>query len=224
MDSDGYYETVRSGPYLNSWYKWGQFCWAPSFYLLEQRYERLVRTNYDERSGATYHLDKIDWSKDFDTDSTPDIELGVRYKDKLLVVRAKYRPVIIISSPISKFRNEDKRVTDECYLVAPVYSLGGDDEKTPYSPEFVDRLKAYAYPQFFYLPAGARLKEGFVRFDRIQVFRKDLLKQWPMLLKDGAGRILRDWLQVYQGAELEEVDNTLFMYRTEYMELLGLDP
>ena len=225
VDAQDYYESSGRGSLSGQLFPWGSLWWAPSFHLLEAKYERVVRSNYVEsRRGYVYDLDRIDWSTEFEDELEPNIDLVTGPKDRSIVVPAKRRPVIIVSGPVSKFQGDGKRVVQECFLVAPLYSLEGNDKKMPFSPEFIARVKAYAYPQFFYLPAHGKISESFVRFDRIQVLRKDLLESWSVRLTDRVGDFLRCWLRVYQGEDLQDVDDFLFQYRTEYMKLLGLNP
>ena len=68
------------------------------------------------------------------------------------------------------------------------------------------------YWQFFYLPTGAnvRIREGFVRLDRIQAIHRDLMRHMPVILRENAMGVLRDWVQVYLGEDLYAVNDLLF--------------
>ena len=76
---------------------------------------------------------------------------------------------------------DGRRRQEDSYLVAPVYSFSGDDTKLSYSQTFIDRVKAYMYWQLFYLPPGGnrRIRESFVRLDRIQAVHRELLEHMP---------------------------------------------
>ena len=79
------------------------------------------------------------------------------------------------------------------------------------------------YWQLFYLPAGGnrRIRESFVRLDRIQAVRKELLRQITVMLKEDALGLLRDWLRVYLGEDLRTVNDLLFDYRQEAIRQLS---
>jgi hypothetical protein len=112
---------------------------------------------------------------------------------------------------------DSRRRHDECFLIAPVYSFGSDETELAYSQTFIERVKGYVYWQLFYLPAvsGSQIREGFVRLDRIQVVHKDLLEHMPVMLSDDTRLLLRDWIRVYLGEEVDAVNDLLFEYREE---------
>ena len=102
-------------------------------------------------------------------------------------------------------------------MVAPIYSFGGGDTKLSYSRSFIERVKAYEYWQFFYLPAlaSARIREGFVSLDRIQAVHKRLLEHIPLILSDDVQDLLQSWTRVYLGENVEDVNDLLADYRKE---------
>ena len=107
--------------------------------------------------------------------------------------------------------------------MAPVYSFGGDETRASYSPVFIERVKGYMYWQLFYLPPGAngRIREGFVRLDRIQAIHRDLMRQMPVMLGENAMGVLRDWLRVYLDEDLYTVNDLLFDYREDAVRQLS---
>ena len=139
-----------------------------------------------------------------------------------MVTGAKRRPVILLSKTASRW-SDGRRRSDDCYLVAPVYSFGGDETRASYSPVFIERVKGYMYWQLFYLPAGAnrRIREGFVRLDRIQAIHRDLMRQMPVMLGENAMGVLRDWLRVYLDEDLYTVNDLLFDYREDAVRQLS---
>ena len=220
MTGSEYYQTLGSGSLLGQFYLFGQFFWAPSLYLPEKNRERVIRHKYNEsRRGYDYEIERIDWKQAFGDSLEPNTDLGTRAYDRALVVNAKRRPVIIVSLPVEN-RGDPRRVSEACFLTIPVYSFAGDETKKSYPPKFIARVKGYVYPQFFYLPECNHIREGFARFDRMQVVRKDLLEQIPLQLSAEAIDILRDWLRVYHGEDLHQVDDTLFQYRSQAIDSL----
>ena len=101
--------------------------------------------------------------------------------------------------------------------MAPLYSFEGDETKLSYSQTFIDRVKAYMYWKLLYLPrSGNRLiREGFVRLDRTQAVHRELLDPMPISLSGDLIELLRDWIRVYMGENLQEVNPFLLEYRQE---------
>lgn len=222
INASEYYQILRSGPLLGQLYSFGQFCWAPSLFLPEENRDHVIRSKYSESRGAyEYSIDRTDYRTEFEGRQEPNYDLGTGAFDRALIVRAKRRPVIIVSLPVEN-RRDPKRVSEECFLTVPVYSFAGDETKKSYSPEFIARVQGYIYPQFFYLPESLNrgLREGFARFDRIQVVRKDLLEQIPLMLSDDSSDLVRYWLRVYHGEDLQELDDVLYQYRNQAIESL----
>ena len=151
LGSGGYYTSLSPGTVLDQFYQIGQFFWAPSLFLLDNRRRYLVRTTYSENTGEQYRLEPTDLQTEFDQLGGISHALGIRSDERALVVGAKRRPVILLSKAAATW-NDGRRRSDDCYLVAPVYSFRGDETKTSYSDEFIDRVKGYIYWQDFYLP------------------------------------------------------------------------
>ena len=214
LSANEYYTTMQRGPILNQLYRIGQFFWAPSLFLFGERQSYLLRSSYNEaRSDYEYRIDSIRQGE-FDNPEIPNHTLGIRSDERAAVVGAKRRPVILISRA-GTGRADSTRRHDDCFLVAPVYSFGSDETRLSYSQAFIERVKAYEYWHLFYLPAynPARIREGFVRLDRIQAVHKNLLEHTPLMLSDDVQDLLQSWIRVYLGEELGDVDDILFIYR-----------
>ena len=225
LSADEYYTRLQAGPVLNQLYNICQFFWAPSLFLLGERQPYLVRSSYSETQGDyQYRIDPMLQSGEFDNPQEPNRTLGIRSDERAIIVGAKRRPVILISRSVEAWRDGSRRA-DDCYLVAPVYSFGGDDTRLSYSPEFIERVKGYVYWQLFYLPESAdgRVREGFVRLDRIQAVHKNLLEHMPRVLGDDVRDLLQSWIRVYLGEELDTVNDILFDYRERAIATLKAD-
>ena len=120
-----YYTFLNTGPVLNQLYGTGQFFWAPSMFLLDNRNRYLVRNTYSEGTGERFELEPADLRTEFDQAGEISHTLGIRSDERALVTGAKIRPVILLSRSASRW-SDDRRRSDDCYLVAPVYSFGGD--------------------------------------------------------------------------------------------------
>ena len=217
-----YYTSLNTGPVLNQLYGTGQFFLAPSMFLLDNRNRYRVRNTYSERSGERYDLEPADLRTEFDQPGDISHTLGIRADERALVTGVKRRPVILLSRTASRW-SDGRRRSDDCYLVAPVYSFGGDETRASYSPTFIERVKGYMYWQFFYLPTGpnVRIREGFVRLDRIQAIHSDLMRHMPVMLGENAMGVLRDWVRVYLGEDLNTVNDLLFDYREDAVRQLS---
>ena len=214
LRSEEYYDTPEQGSINNRLQRIGQLLWAPSLYLLDNHRRQAVKSSYTENSGEQFRLEPADLRAEFNQQGEISHSLGLRRDERALVIRAKKRPVIIISQPIATWI-DGRRQQEDSYLVAPVYSFEGDETKLSYSQTFIDRVKAYMYWQLFYLPRDGRrrIREGFVRLDRIQAVHRELLDQMPIRLSDAVVGLLRDWIRVYMGENLQEVNGFLLEYR-----------
>ena len=219
-----YYTRLASGPLLKGLCQIGQWFWTPSLFLLNNRSAFVVRSTYSETCrDYKYRIEKTDLLTEFEGPQQPNYTLGIHSDQRPLVVGAKRRPVILISRSARQWR-DSTRTSDDCYLVAPVYSFAGDETKTSYSTQFIERVKGYVYRQLFYLPAGAngRIREGFVRLDRIHAVPKELMEHMPLMLSDDAKELLQHWIRFYLGENLDEVNDVLFQYRQQALESLGV--
>ena len=219
---DEYYTQLGQGNLSSQLYEIGQFFWAPSLFLLDNNRRQAVKSSYSESTGDQFRVERVDLRTEFDRAGEMSRPLGVRADERALVIGAKRRPVIILSQAAARWSDAQRR-QDDCYLVAPVYTFSGDDTKTSYSPEFIERVKGYVYWQFFYLPPGGnrRIRESFVKLDRIQAVHKDLLDHMPVRLSDEVMALLREWIRVYMGENLQEVNDILFDYRQDAVRQLS---
>ena len=211
-----YYTRMQRGPILNQLYQIGQFFSVPSLYLFDERQSFLLKSRYNQViNDYQYQVDPFRRSE-FDNDGEPDHTLGISSNERAIIVKAKKRPVIIISNTATMW-TDSRRRQDDSFLVAPVYSFGGDETKLSYSQAFIERVKAYEYWQLFYLPehTPARVRESFVRLDRIQAVHKNLLEHIPLMLSDVAQDLLLSWIRVYLGENLEDVNDLLADYRNQ---------
>ena len=222
LRADEYYTPLRPGGVLNQLYEIGQLFWAPSMFLLDNHRRYLVRNSYSESAGESHTLEQTDLRTEFDQPREMSHTLGIRSDERALIVGAKRRPVILLSKAAATW-SDGRRRNDDCYLVVPVYSFSRDETRESYSTAFIDRVKGYIYWQIFYLPpmANGRIREGFARLDRIQTVHKELLRQIPVMLSEDALELLRDWIRVYLGEDLQIVNDMLFDYREEAIRQLS---
>lgn len=221
LPADQYYIKLKAGPILEQLYHPGKFFWAPALFLYGKKPIHLIKGRYDRTSGQYHYRIEQMSDTEFQRREEPLIPLRVESDQRAAVVRCKLRPVILLSQHVEKWK-DGKRMHEEAYLVAPVYSFRGDDGKEEYSPAFIERVKAYTYNTFFYLPPSTspNVLEGFVRFDRLQAIHKDQLQHMAVMLTDDAVWLIQSWLWHYLGADLDRVNDVLFDYREEAMRAL----
>lgn len=201
---NSYYE-VKTGVLAEKMYAIGQVFDAPASYPIDHNPMHILRGKYNP-SKSDYDLELATADRDaFRTEEQPIHPLKLRSNERAAIVRCKFRPVILLSNATDE--SEPSRRHGEAFLVAPVYGFSGDDGKTPYPQEFMDRVKAYAYNAFFYLPDNGKpfFSEGFVRFDRIQVVHKNWLTRRTICLNPEAVECLQSWLGLYIANELTNV-------------------
>jgi hypothetical protein len=225
------YYLQLSGIY-QKWYQPGQLFDAPSLYLITDKPMPVLSAKYDAKANNySYEIVTCDASG-FNTPQVPIQTLKVKSDERVTLVRCKMRPVIVLSQAADCWK-DGKHQGDDCFLVAPVYSFTGGQARIGYSPDFVERVKSYVYNTFFYLPGSSSpfFKEGFVRFDRIQVVHKPWLQHKTVKLEGEVLECLYAWLYCYLvwGAIKNVIDlppmcTLMLDYRDEKMKALGLVP
>lgn len=143
----------------------------------------------------------------------------LRSGEAFIVGKAKLRrPVVVLSVEGSELLPGPQVVRpSDTFLCAPVY--GGDQ----YSEEMRLRVRAYEYPNLFYLPESRvpLFSEGMVRFDHLQAIRRDHLRNRARAqLTPDALLAMEDWLYRYLTGRLS-AESLIAEYRRE--ELARLD-
>ena len=222
-----YYQAL-SGMY-RQWYQPGQFFEAPALFLISEKPMPVLSAKYDPRTNTYSYAVEMTDAEGFKEEQMPVQPLELRSNERLALVKCKMRPVIIVSRAADSWKDKQRR-SDECFLVAPVYSFEGDTEKVVYSPTFIERVKAYAYNTFFYLPPSTNpfVKESFARFDRIQVIHKSWLQHKPIKMTLDALECLQAWLYCYltwdpsEAAAVSKMCDLVLEYREEKLKALGI--
>jgi hypothetical protein len=143
---------------------------------------------------------------------------GLAYGEALVVAKAKWaRPVVVLAQGgKSLLAGPDKARATGTHLCAPIY---GADQ---FSANIRRRLRAYEFPNLFYLPASEwpHFGEGFVRFDHVQAIRQSHLRnRSDAALSHEATAALDDWLVHYLTGRLDP-GSMLAAYRDEQRALL----
>jgi hypothetical protein len=139
-------------------------------------------------------------------------------REALVVGKAKWgRPVIVLADQGTELLPGPGTRPIGTVMCAPVY---GSDQLPP---ELVKRVRAYEFPNLFYLPQTASpVDEGFARFDHIQGIRQsELRRRRSARLSTDALSALEEWLIHYLTGRLAR-DSLIDAYRRE--ELAKLRP
>ena len=221
--SEYYEKVVLDGTLAKQFFVPGQFFMAPSLYLIENNPLHELKPHYKPATQNYEYKISMAGRSEFQEIREPCYELKLRAKERAVIVPCKMRPVVLLSQYTERWKY-GTRQSASCFLVAPIYSFEGDEEKTPYPAEFIERTKAYVYNTFFYLPACASpyFKEGFVRFDRTQVVHINWLEHMRLKLSPDSLECLLSWLWFYLGADLYKTNPLLFDYREAKMKAMGL--
>ena len=141
---------------------------------------------------------------------------GLAPGEGLVVAKAKWRRPVVVLAPggSALLAGPGRARPTGTYLCAPIY---GADQ---FSGEVRRRLRAYAYPNLFYLPESESppFDEGFVRFDHLQAIRASHLRnRRPAALTAPAMDLLGEWLVHYLTGRLRE-DSPLAAYRSALLD------
>ena len=207
----------------------GALAWAPSAFLTEEFWEvKFSQTNpavdfgkgwitLEKRTPSDCHNPA---SRIFRHDPVHPVHL--RATEAYVALRHKLRLTVVISVGIEygglgerALRNVRRRFPD-CYICAPIYTLRSDLEPDKYPASFIEKIKAYAFPMIFYLPAEGTYREACVRLDRIQAIARAFLKPDKWRLSDECQKVFDDWLKQYIFGELPS-DSEI----SEYKHLLS---
>jgi hypothetical protein len=142
--------------------------------------------------------------------------------EALIVGQAKWaRPVIVLANEgFDLLAGPGIARPSGMFLCAPVY--GGDQ----FEEEMRSRVRAYEYPNLFYLPESKvpLFGEGLVRFDHLQAIRRsDLRRRKPVRLSADALAAMEEWLFHYLTGRLP-TDSLIAEYRAEELVKLNGRP
>lgn len=131
---------------------------------------------------------------------TPVHELNLEHDEELLVIKAKRRLVVVASQAPTSWAPGEDRLRERGYACLPLYSFRPED-----LPEFKARVRALEYPWWIYLPEDSSLKirEGFIRLDRLQVVEERLLQPRGVALTEEALFLVSEWLRYYLTGEID---------------------
>jgi hypothetical protein len=232
LDIISKYYLKLSGIYTQ-WYQPGQFFDAPALQLISDKPMPVLAPKYDAKTNNySYNVTTCD-TNNFNLPQISIYPLKTKSDERVALVKCKMRPVVVLSQAVDCWKDKTRR-SEDCFLVAPVYSFnGGTQGKVSYSLDFIERVKSYVYNTFFYLPESTSpfIREGFIRFDRIQVIHKPWLEHKTVKLEAEVIDCLYAWLYCYlawgvvkRKDDLPPLCNLILEYRDAKMKTLGLLP
>ena len=221
---DRFYVRQQSPP-AHSQCEPGRICDTAAVYLDDGAQIPVLEAQYDSAGMVQRYAIRHVGSRYFPERQGvyPVQEIGQRSDEVAVVRRHKWRPAIVVSSPCDSWQDHPRQ-HDECFVVAPLYGFEARATKRSYSQTFIDRVKAYAYNQLFYMPRDTqhRIQESFVRFDRLQVVHQRWLVPRNVVLDTDFLDTLQSWLQAYLGGDLMALNDVLSLYREEKLSALGI--
>lgn len=204
-------------------YRPGQLFLAPIQYVTANRVQ-VARLDYfdpEKPNNSNYTFEKLDLASQKPVPFPTNNPLSLKPDEFAMIVKAKFRPVIVVSPRIPFWQDFDKCLYN-IYLAIPLYSTeeGGVPK---FSSFFMLHVQAYQYPTLFYLPNDDehQVCESIARLDRLSVIHENLLSPIPVSLTDDALECLTNWLHHFLGADLDLI---LQVFRAEAMEKYGIVP
>jgi hypothetical protein len=183
-------------------YPRGHIYWCPCCYF-SRRLSILYPRGSDpyDKMPTLFETKEIDPRKFNDPPHKPLRRPRLEAEEEFVVLRAKKRPVIVLSSKTEPWKRRDGRIRTQCVLVAPMYSFRETD-----GLDWKLRIRALAYHELFYLPGNETLgiNESFVRFDRAHIVPSGWLKGKRVCLHPDALELLTEWFLFYLTGELDE--------------------
>ena len=218
-----FYEPV--GSRFRATYERGQLFWIHIGYAREDlQLWRPSGLDASQTSASNFTIEQA--GKDAFSRPLPLYTPRLEIREEFIVVRAKKRPVILVSpSPpdpgISPMRKGGKIYRPLC-VVAPVYSLvNRDTEQVKYPQPFIDRVRMLTYPEFLFLPevSGVLRCDSYARLSEIQAVYQPHLEPCNLRLREEIRRILEGQMQYLisgsYGGEFQEYREQLLNQEEE---------
>ena len=128
-------------------------------------------------------------------------ETRLRQDEEILAIRAKRRPVVVAGLP-AEWEHGGGRLKERSAVCPPVYSFQPSDNE-----EFRARVKALEYPAWIPFPAddALRLREGFIRLDRMQAVERQQLDPMRLALTKPAEQVVSEWTRYHITRQIDPI-------------------
>lgn len=160
----------------------GAFVWAPVPHLEEvPRILNVERAASEDHFATRFDISQINNSHFKRKTKLPIKALGLGETEELLISKSKKRPCIVLTQEKTQFSDSDlqeqigkrKHLQDNSFILAPLYGIETEDDKSGFPPIMVSRIRSLMYSQFFYVPSKcpktrhAFKSPGVLRLDRL---------------------------------------------------------
>lgn len=201
---DPYYVPIGSG--YRSSYLFGQFFWTHRLYTLENlEFWRPVDYDETKTSATQFHITPS--TKDAFNRPTPLHTPKLDVDEEFVVLRAKIRPVILITPAPKRITLQQirggGRVHRNLAVVAPLYSVEAKDGKAKFSIDLIDRIRSLEFPHFFFCPHHPLIRNSICRLDSIQTSFLGHLKPLDLRLCDDVLEVFKGQLEHYMTGRYE---------------------
>lgn len=175
----------------------GQFFWTHVLYL-QENLEFWRPINYDETQTSASNFSITSSTHDAFNRRAPLYEPPLEINEEFLVVKAKRRPIVLLS-PIAEeikvplIRGRGKVHKNTC-IVAPLFSVEDKYGNAKYHPEFVNRIRQLEFPHLFFIPAYPlqSIRNSICRLDCIQAYLQNHLNPLDLQFNE-------EILKIFQG-------------------------
>lgn len=162
-----YFSEIGDG--FKSKFKRGQLFWAPVAYAPEDL--QFWRPQMEETNTSAHYFFISRSTKNAFKKDKPLVDPKLEIDEEFLVVRAKMRPIILVTPTpyeidIKPVRGGGKINRNNC-LVAPLYSIYDSEGLEKYPTAFIDRIRKLEFPNLFFIPQKEPIKHSICRLDSL---------------------------------------------------------
>lgn len=165
----------------------GQFFWTYVYYS-HQNLELWRPKQVDETGTRALSFDIVPAGGDAFKRFMPLVKPKLETDEEFIVIRAKRRPVILLSPPPSRIKLSEwvrygEKVNRHLAIVIPLYSI--KDKKTgklKYSADFIESVRRLKWPQFFFIPSCLNygIRESIAHIDSLMAMPLNHLEALPL--------------------------------------------
>lgn len=169
---DDFYVEIGFG--FRSSFRRGQIFWTHVYYGSENL-EFWRPKDFDETKTYASEFTISSSKKDTFNRSTPLYTPRLEIDEEFVVIRAKRRPVVLITPTPEEIDTRSVRGRGKINLnlcvAAPIYSVIDKEGLAKYTEQFVDRVRKLEFPHLFFIPEnpGKGIRHSICRLDCLQV-------------------------------------------------------
>jgi hypothetical protein len=191
----------------------GQFFWT-HVYFAEEQLQFWRPKDYDETETSASEFCIHASYRDAFNRSRPLVVPQLKVDEEFIVVRAKKRPVILLSPVPGKIdirgiRRGGKINKNQC-VVAPLFSVHDAEGNAKYPIDYVDRVRRMEFPNLFFVPEKPvrGIRHSICHLDCLQTSFPNHLDPLDLCLSSDVLQVLKGQLRLFLTQE----------YRGDYSE------